>query len=176
MHGIPDWYVPREWAIVKYADHNLFDANLTADRSFKGAGPTLSWAASQSLLGNDTTGHLDVDWSLTGGALFGKQKTSVTGDEKSDQVGGVKYYTLNRYPPLPDWTTARVNIQRSKSVTVPVVDLSLGLSYEIQRVKLSTGYRWERYYDALDGGYAERKSFDRTNSGPYFKVAIGFGG
>ena len=175
MHGIPDWYVPREWAIAKYGNHSLYDARLNADRTFKGAGPTLSWTAGLPLLGSDDTGHLNIDWSLTGGALFGKQKTSITGLEKSDTVSG-KYYNLHRYPPLPNWTTTAVNIQRDKSVTVPVVDASLGLSYDIQRVKLSTGYRWERYYNALDGGYDQAKKYDRTNSGPYFKVAIGFGG
>jgi hypothetical protein len=65
---------------------------------------------------------------------------------------------------------------RSKSATVPVVDLSLGLSYKIQRMKVSAGYRWERYFNVLDAGFTDRKSYDRTLDGPYFKVAIGFGG
>jgi hypothetical protein len=59
---------------------------------------------------------------------------------------------------------------------VPVLDLSLGLSYEIQRIKVGAGYRWERYYNAIDAGYAEHKSYDRTIDGPYFKIAVGFGG
>jgi hypothetical protein len=28
----------------------------------------------------------------------------------------------------------------------------------------------------LDAGYAEHQSYDRTLDGPYFKVAVGFGG
>ena len=43
-------------------------------------------------------------------------------------------------------------------------------------MKLSAGYRWERYFDVIDGGIAERKSYDRTIDGPYFKIAVGFGG
>ena len=77
---------------------------------------------------------------------------------------------------LPPLVTTPINIARSKSVTVPVVDLSLGLSYEVQRFKVGAGYRWERYFNAIDGGYAEHKAYDRTIDGPYFKVAVGFGG
>jgi hypothetical protein len=65
---------------------------------------------------------------------------------------------------------------RSKSVMVPVVDLSLGLSFEVPGVTLSTGYRWERYFNVLDAGFTEHKSYDRTLDGPYFKIAVGFGG
>jgi hypothetical protein len=57
-----------------------------------------------------------------------------------------------------------------------LLDLSLGLSYEIQRIKVSTGYRWERYFNVLDAGFEARKSYDRQFDGPYFKVSVGFGG
>jgi iron complex outermembrane receptor protein len=43
-------------------------------------------------------------------------------------------------------------------------------------MKVSTGYRWQRYSNVLDAGYAEHKSYDRTIDGPYFKIAVGFGG
>jgi hypothetical protein len=43
-------------------------------------------------------------------------------------------------------------------------------------MKVSGGYRWERYFDAIDGGYAEHKDYDRGFDGPYFKIAVGFGG
>ncbi len=65
---------------------------------------------------------------------------------------------------------------RSESVTVPVLDLSLGLSLEVPGAKLSTGYRWERYFNVLDAGFREHESYDRTLDGPYFRVSIGFGG
>jgi hypothetical protein len=57
-----------------------------------------------------------------------------------------------------------------------MLNLDLGLSYEIQRVKIGAGYRWERYFNVLDGGYDEHRSYDRTFDGPYFKVSVGFGG
>ena len=59
---------------------------------------------------------------------------------------------------------------------MPFAGVSLGLSYELDRFKFSGGYRWERYYDAIDGGIAERREADRTIDGPYFKVSVGFGG
>jgi hypothetical protein len=79
-------------------------------------------------------------------------------------------------PMIGDPVTTPINVARTKSVTVPVLDLSLGLSYEIQRVKVGAGYRWERYYDVLDAGSTRHQSFDRTMDGPYFKIAVGFGG
>jgi iron complex outermembrane receptor protein len=54
--------------------------------------------------------------------------------------------------------------------------VSLGLSYEVQRFKIRTGYRWERYFNVLDAGYDKRNQVDRTLDGPYFKIAVGFGG
>ena len=65
---------------------------------------------------------------------------------------------------------------REKDVKVPEVRANLGLSYTLGGLKLSGGYRLERYYDALDGGIEGRKTYDRTFDGPYFKIAVGFGG
>ena len=61
-------------------------------------------------------------------------------------------------------------------MSVPVADVSLGLSYEVGRMKVGTGYRWERYFNVLDVGYDEAKDGDRTFDGPYVKIAVGFGG
>jgi hypothetical protein len=174
MHGIPDWNIPEGW--FKYpSTHHEYQADVTADRKFKGAGPTLSWSAAQRLRGNEQAGHLDVDWSVTGGVLFGKQKTKATGTQAANEFSGNYFYAgLRNLPPL---SSEAIGVSpRDKSATVPLVDLSLGLSYEIQRVKVGAGYHWERYYNVLDAGYAERKEYDRTIDGPYFKIAVGFGG
>jgi hypothetical protein len=69
-----------------------------------------------------------------------------------------------------------IDIARTDNVTVPIVGVSLGLSYSIDQVKVSGGYRWERYFNAIDGGITERKTYDRQFDGPYFKIAVGFGG
>jgi hypothetical protein len=180
MIGIPDWNLPEGWA--KYfispapqyaATRHEYRASVEADREFKGAGPTLSWEAAQHLLGSDEMGHVDLDWSITGGVLFGKQKTSLSGTYEVSYSNS-KYAAPVNLPPL---TPTPLGVpSRSKSVSVPMLDLSLGLAYEIQRVKVGAGYRWERYYDVLDAGQDEHRSFDRTMDGPYFKIAVGFGG
>ena len=61
-------------------------------------------------------------------------------------------------------------------MTVPLAGASLGLSYDIDRVKIGAGYRFERYFDAIDGGIDEAKQYDRDIHGPYFKLSVGFGG
>jgi len=157
-----------------YNTHHEYDQTITADRNFKGAGPVLSWDASQHLLGNGEAGVLGVDWSLGGGVLFGKRKTDIHMGKVTDN-----YYAEQNFEGVfvPDTTiTPAYDIIRSKSATIPTVNLSLGLSYNVDRFKLSTGYRWERYFNAIDGGFKEDKKEDRTIDGPYLKVSVGFGG
>jgi len=174
--GVPDWHIPNGWKYFP-ATHDRYIETIAADREFTGAGPAVTWDASLPLLGNNNIGHLDIDWSLGGSLLFGKQKASVKG------AGTASYYTSLGLIEVTGWSTPDttvptppIDIHRTKSTSVPVLDLGVGLSYEIQRIKVSTGYRWERYFNVLDAGYAERKSNDRTMDGPYFKIAVGFGG
>jgi hypothetical protein len=186
VYGIPDWNIPAGWKSAYYPPRALnpvtfheYEATVDTDREFKGAGPTLSWDAARELLGNDDRGHLALDWSIQAGVLFGKQKTSVTGVEQSGYFRGAYFTSSGGSPalrtPVPDEPVV-LDHHRTKSVTAPVVDLSLGLSYDVGRVSVGTGYRWERYFNVLDGGYAEHKDYDRTIDGPYFKLAVGFGG
>jgi len=163
------------WFFNKYPEtHHVYEQNIDAEREFKGAGPAVSWEASLPLMQTNDAGHVQLDWTVTGGALFGKQKTTQTGTETERFYSGNPLYWPE--PQVGPTMAISLPAARSKSVTVPVVDLSLGLSYEIQRIKVGAGYRWERYFNPIDGGYAERKSYDRTIDGPYFKVSVGFGG
>jgi outer membrane receptor protein involved in Fe transport len=181
--ALGDWNIPEGW--TKYdapvlrlpetaSTVHTFTADIAAGREFKGAGPMLSWDAAATLLGGDETGRLNADWSVGGGVLFGKQKTTFSGGEE-DQLrsGSYEYWPV---PPSGDAVVTPPPDARSKSVTVPVVDLSLGLSYEVGRVNVGAGYRWERYFDVLDVGYDEHQDGDRTIDGPYFKLSVGFGG
>ena len=173
LFGTSDWYIPAEYAIAKYSHKSSYTADLTSSREFTGVGPILSWDASRRLLGDETVGRVDVYLSVSGGVLFGKQKTSVAGQETSSYYSGKYYFGLAQVGPTE---VASGPPKRQTSVTVPLIDLSLGLSYEIERFKVSAGYRWERYFDMLDVGYDEAKDADRTIDGPYFKIAVGFGG
>jgi len=170
MASITNFYLRDLW--VKYGvTYDRHQADLSVEREFTGFGPTISWDAAQRLLGSAEDGHLDLEWAITGGVLFGKQKTRIEGAEGSSEFDGK--YDLGPPPSLP---TASVQFDRTDSVNVPMLDLSLGLSYEVGRMKIGTGYRWERYFDVLDTGYDEHKDADRTIDGPYFKIAVGFGG
>jgi len=170
--GAPDWNIPDAW-FAKYSSVHRYSASMDAKRKFKGMGPVLSWDGGKVLWGDGATGHVDIDWTVTGGVLFGKQKTSVKGQEKAAYYYGRLLYGP---PRVGDPDITPIDIQRTKSVSAPVLDLSLGLSYEIQRMKVGAGYRWERYFNVLDAGYTEHQSYDRTLDGPYFKIAVGFGG
>ncbi|HEX5776260.1 MAG TPA: TonB-dependent receptor, partial [Caulobacteraceae bacterium] len=174
MTGVPNWELDATFLQFSGRQtHTYYNDEQTAQREFDGFGPTLSWDGSKSLFDGDDSGRLNADWSLTGGVLFGKQKTSADGREMASFYEG-KYTNAVK---TPDFTvTTPISISRSNSATVPLLGATLGLSYEIQRVKISTGYRWERYFDALDVGYDERREADRTIDGPYLKLSVGFGG
>ena len=188
MRGIPNLEFTDGWIIDHFIEDSnkyptsftRYQAELTVEREFEGAGPMLSWEGAAALLGNRREGQVSLDWDLSGGALFGKQKTSTSGVEATGAFEG-RLSPIQLYAGIAQF---RADMEpetiseppRSESVTVPVVDLSLGLSYEVQRVKIGAGYRWERYFDAIDGGFEEHRSFDRTIDGPYFKLSVGFGG
>jgi outer membrane receptor protein involved in Fe transport len=173
LDGIPNTDFPEAFAYFPMTfDH--YRAEIDASREFQGVGPALSWDAAQRLWGSDYAGHVDLDWGLTGGVLFGKQTTDVTGTQGSAYTS-MKYGQLFGSVMTPLSYTP-IEFHRRQSVKTPFVDARLGLSYEIQRFKVGAGYRWERYFDVLDGGYAGQRDYDRTIDGPYFKIAVGFGG
>jgi outer membrane receptor protein involved in Fe transport len=172
MYGVPDMVLEEGWALNNATFHQ-YGADVAADRQFEGLGPTLSWAAGRVILGSDQTGHLGVDGSVTTGVLFGKQKTAMNGVAEAGYFDG-RYYFATYLLPMSDVPLGVA--PRNKSVTVPMLDLSLGLSYDVGRVKVGAGYRWERYFDVLDVGNDEHQDADRTIDGPYFKIAVGFGG
>ncbi|HEX5776062.1 MAG TPA: TonB-dependent receptor, partial [Caulobacteraceae bacterium] len=75
MFGAPDRHI-LEGGLIPGPDRTPFHQYtgfVEAQRDFEGTGPTLSWEASLPLLGGDDTGHLELDWSVSGGMLFGKQ-------------------------------------------------------------------------------------------------------
>jgi outer membrane receptor protein involved in Fe transport len=167
-----DTYVPVGWLFLgTELERSRF--HLLGEREFEGTGPVLTWEAGVPLLGGEETGRVKLDWSVTGGVLFGKQTTATTGDRVVTRYAAGYYTGEVAYPPV---TTSLDVPKRTTDVEVPVIDLSLGLSYEVGRIKVGAGYRWERYSDVLDVGHTEHEDADRTMDGPYFKVSVGFGG
>jgi iron complex outermembrane receptor protein len=177
MDGIVDSYIAPaiglKYGVQRY---EAFTTSLDSVREFEGAGPALSWDASVRLWGDDETGHADFDWSIGGAVLYGKQSN----DSSEDRWGQYIRLTGLGLGPLPVRTTlynqTDVPRHRTEKVTVPNLTLSLGLSYSVDRVKVSTGYSYDRFFDAIDGGVEEGQQHDRTIHGPYLKLSVGFGG
>jgi iron complex outermembrane receptor protein len=162
--------------------YTYFSTTLTSARGFKGWGPSLTWDASVQLFGDDERGRINLDWSAAGGVLFGKRNVENVEERLGEYVVGgfVGQAVLDyRDPAFKTITTLyddTLTVQREEDVSIPNLSLSVGLSYSIDRVKVSTGYSYDRFFDAIDGGYTEAQAFDRTIHGPYLKLSLGFGG
>ncbi|HEX5776638.1 MAG TPA: Lpg1974 family pore-forming outer membrane protein, partial [Caulobacteraceae bacterium] len=186
-YGTPDWFLAPEY-LTKYppmppvffipgipVHRHEHRGELSATRDFKGVGPAVSWEASLPVIDWSDGGRVELDGSVAGGVLFGKQRASGEGSERSAYYRGPIGSTATAPPASPPIESS-VSFDRSKNVTVPTVGLSLGLSYSVGGFKAGAGYRWERYFDAIDGGIEEHQDHDRTIDGPYFKLSVGFGG
>lgn len=187
LGGTPDWQLPVDCfdgslfgncgKYEKPATRDEYGAEMNAHSKFSGFGPVLAWDASNRLFGSEASGQLDLDWSVSGGVLFGKQKADVEGVESAAyfRAGVQQQLKEGDTKPITSSTTP-FHDQRSKSATVATLGLGLGLRYRIGGTSLGAGYRWERYFDATDNGIAARKTYDQTLDGPYLDVRVGFGG
>lgn len=185
LEGVPDWVIPENadvfFAGERPVSHTVYQADFEAHRSFDGTGPLLTWSAASPLFGNLQSGVVELDWSLSGGALFGRQSTRIADSQESEWYYAWSALQASGFqdpPQTPTTTTERTvpGARRSTSTTVPMVGATLGLSYRVNSLNLSAGYRWERYIDAIDGGVEDRRTYDRTIQGPTLKLGIGFGG
>ncbi|HET9160139.1 MAG TPA: TonB-dependent receptor, partial [Caulobacteraceae bacterium] len=173
VNGMPDL---EDGVIVYqyYTQFHQYAGTAAADRKFTGAGPMLSWDASKALLGDDETGRVSLEAGVSGAVLFGNQEATATYEtvdtlKRRRNVSG--YMTILSTDPAASGGHAR-----SGSATVYSLGANLGLSYAVGRMKVSGGYRIDRFYNVLDGGVNTPKDEDRTIDGPYFKIAVGFGG
>jgi hypothetical protein len=182
LTGVPDWNAVAgsfEGIFGGPVTHTLYNIDVSARRKFEGFGPTASWDGDFTLLDLAESGRVNIDWSANGGVAFGTRKTSISATQMARAYESTSFASVagSGPPTLVDTTTAPpIDLQRSKKVAVPLVDLSLGLAYRIDGFKIGAGYRWERYFNAIDGGFMDAKKEDRTIDGPYFKVSVGFGG
>jgi iron complex outermembrane receptor protein len=169
----PDHIIPPGDVFSTPRLYHDYITTLDADRTFKGVGPLLSWEASSVLFGGRESGHLNVDWNLSGGMLYGKQKVLLSETTRETITSGtlIPGFVKTIVPP-----TVETIRQSEEDVQIPTYGATIGLSYSLDWIKVGAGYRWERYGDAIDGGFTERHEFDRTIDGPYFKLTLGFGG
>src|SRR5690606_23751530 len=139
LRGVPDWYIPED---VTYAPtvprpggptlHTVYQGEYRADRRLMGTGAMLGWEASNTLLGSEAAGRVDLDWSLSAGALFGRQTTIVADAPESDWFYSAPILQVNQSGgslPVPTTVTERTieGTRRSQSTTVPFFGASLGL-------------------------------------------------
>ncbi len=179
LDGVPDWYMADGFYPFGISTHTQYNATIDAQRQFEGVGPVVTFDASRALLGDVDSGHLDIDLSVEAGVLFGDRESRVSGGERKDDYSIRTLLVAlgyNANGPTQSTPTPFDISPRSDSTAVPTLGLGLGLSYTIGGASVGAGYRWERYFDAIDGGIDEPKDYDRTIDGPYFKLSVGFGG
>jgi hypothetical protein len=124
------------------------------------------------LIGNLHDGEIAADWGINGAFLFGRQRArthhQATGSYHYDKLGAISD-SITYQPPPVDKT-------RSRSVTVPNIGGSVGLSWKLQNFKISAGYRADLFFNAMDGGIDTRKSENVGFYGPFASVSVGIGG
>jgi iron complex outermembrane receptor protein len=157
----------------------------SADRSFNGVGPSLSWKASVPVAGNAHDGELSLDWGVNGALLFGRQKAKT-----KHQTTGRYFKTQSRHyfhtsnfsynnSQRTYYTTPYVHHpaaqNRSRNVTVPNLGANIGISYRIEDAKLSIGYRADYFFGAMDGGIDAPKNTTLGFNGLYASISVGLG-
>lgn len=151
------------------------DYQMTAHsaRSFHGLGPSLSWDASATVLGNSESGELVFDWGVNAAVLFGRQKAKTDhGTEATYRppVQLASYFNTQLYPLRPHADA------RSRSVVVPNIGGFAGVTVRKANAKLSLGYRADFFFGAVDAGIDARRTGDLSFHGPFARVSIGLGG
>src|SRR6185437_15537603 len=79
----PDWHLstnvirPPNGFTIQTAEpaFHSYAGSFSADRSFQGIGPSVSWTSSVPIVGNNQDGELTLDFGANGAVLFGRQKT-----------------------------------------------------------------------------------------------------
>jgi iron complex outermembrane recepter protein len=141
-----------------------------ASREFHGIGPSLSWSGSAPFAGNPQQGEITFDWGANAALLFGKQRANVRHQESAHYKAGLEGapYSLVYENPVRGHTTDR-------SITVPNIGGSVGLSWRVQDFKVSMGYRYDTFLKAMDTGIDAAKKSNLTFNGPYASISIGLG-
>lgn len=162
----------------KFPYFNSYYGTGHASRSFHGVGPSVSWEGSASFAGNAQDGEIELDWGANVGVLFGKQKAHVRHQESARYIHwlhcvvGPCYSTLYHHPSSGHPTNGH---DTDRSVTVPNVGASLGVSFRKGDAKVSFGYRADLFMNAMDTGIDTRNSSNVLFHGPYASISIGLG-
>lgn len=181
LNSDPDWHMTFKYTTVPFLGlyhfkvwngegYHSYSANLQAERSFRGIGPSLSWNGSSPFLGGNEDGGLAIDYGANVAVLFGRQRATV-----AHQTTGISHAPV-RYAPRLQTTTLSTVHPRSRSVVVPNVGAFAGVTYRIHDFKISAGYRADFFFNAMDGGNDARRTEKIGNYGPFATVSFGLGG
>ncbi|HVP85179.1 MAG TPA: hypothetical protein VMS78_10690 [Rhizomicrobium sp.] len=155
-----------------YLSFHQYTMAASAERSFRGIGPSVSWNASAALVGNQDRGEISLDWGVNGALLFGRQKAKNTHHTQGYYLPPTYYFYLN-YSKF--YEHSRHNT-RSRSVVVPNIGAFAGLSLKKGVAKISLGYRADFFFGAVDTGIDERQTKTLGFYGPFATISIGLGG
>jgi iron complex outermembrane recepter protein len=158
---------------------HTYHATGHASREFHGVGPTLSWNGSAPFAGNPHDGELNIDWGINAAVLFGKQKARVSHHASGHYITPTNKFLnhglISSYSALPHYDPPPSNRYGSRSVIVPNVGGSVGLSWRLQDFKVSLGYRADFFFGAMDTGIDAVKKSNLTFNGPYASISVGLG-
>jgi iron complex outermembrane receptor protein len=177
----PDWHFHLKYIYGATFAQQAFHTNrasLTAERSFHGIGPTLSWDASLPFAGNSRDGELSFNGGVNAAVLFGRQRTTIDHQMSrqycppqvvpiSPSGAGIAYVTYQ--PPA-------VHHTRVRTVVVPNVGGFVGATFRIENFKVSAGYRADLFFGAMDGGIDAARKENVGFYGPFATVSVGIGG
>jgi len=136
---------------------------------FTGVGPSIAWNASAPLTGHSQEEGISLDWGINFALLFGKQKNKVQHDTS---VAGNCY--MGFCPPNSHYKDTSQS-ENTKTITVPNLGGFAGLSYRVEDVKISLGYRADFFFHALDTGVAGQHADTRGYYGPFASLSFGLG-
>ena len=179
---------PNPWGAGPHAYYTIYEAQwksyymrASAERTFNGVGPSLSWSATVPLAGNVEKGELELDWGINGSLLFGKQNAKISHHTTAryfkskythNFITPDGYHAHDHYMPLYDHN---VTHDRSRNVTVPNIGAMIGLSYRIENTKVSLGYRSDNFLNAMDVGIDAAKKKTLSFNGLFASVSVGLG-
>jgi iron complex outermembrane recepter protein len=166
-------YASRKFGIPYF---HTYHATGNAARQFRGVGPSIAWNGSVPFAGNQQDGELTFDWAANAGILFGKQSAHVRHQETarycSRCLGKYNYTTVYHHPSA---SHPAFGHDTDRSVIVPNVGGSVGLSWRVQDFKFSMGYRADIFFGAMDTGIDAVKKSNTTFNGPYASISVGLG-
>lgn len=167
-------YASRRFGIPYF---HTYHATGSAERQFHGVGPSISWNGSAPFAGNPQDGELTFDWAANAGILFGKQKAHVRHQETARYCGFcfLGHYTYTTVYQHPSSGHPAFGHDTDRSITVPNVGGSVGLSWRVQDFKVSLGYRADFFFGAMDTGIDAVKKSNAAFNGPYASIGIGLG-